>query len=484
MIKINDDDLLYALKEMSKSYIVELGQLEYEDDLIRNSPEFWVLLIDTMRKIGERKDLYQDMEDTEKLFMEMHCIRTVLIFIFASVYSACGEIMPQIRLDSDTIYLGLAADKMGRFEHDVFKQMQKVSKKWTNHFRVILDELGFNDQPKIFLLAVARIFVIYLVGEDFLSKDSHLDKKDRDRQMFNEYIHSSGNQSSKLAIVDKRQPINQNKTFIKKVSFDEIGGQADAKREVMKLCSALKNPERYKKWGTKIPHGICMFGPPGNGKTLLVKALASACNVLFYNENFSKLLSKWYGESEKNINNLFERVKKEGGIIFFDEADALGSSRSDVQAHEITRRVVNILNINMDGLVDSDNIIVIFATNRLENMDEALLRAGRIDRWISVPVPDRKGRAEIFNIHMKKSEIAATRKLFKDLNIEEILNITENLSGADIAEIVRRTLEEKVILEEKGLKPDIVSTSDIILEIEKYERTEGKKERKQKKIGF
>ncbi len=264
------------------------------------------------------------------------------------------------------------------------------------------------------------------------------------------------------------------------IRFDSIGGQLHAKSEVMSLSAALNNPERYQRWGTKPPRGICLYGPPGTGKTLLAKALATEIKVPFYPVDASQLMSKWYGEAEKNIDRTFEAVRKTGGILFFDEADSLASSRSAPHAHEVTKRVVAALCRNMDGFKTLDKVVVFFATNRLEDMDPAVIRPGRIDRIIEVPLPDREGRREIFGIHLRSAEQIASRKLFENLDIESLLDKTDEYSGADIAEIIRRVLEAKVREEDSGRSPGLVTTGDILQEISSYERV--KKNRQA--IGF
>ncbi len=261
-------------------------------------------------------------------------------------------------------------------------------------------------------------------------------------------------------------------------TFEQVGGQSAAKQEVMGLATALSNPEHYKRWGTKPPRGICLFGPPGTGKTLLAKALSKAARVPFYNVDSSQLMSKWYGESERNVDATFEEARKTGGIIFFDEADALAATRNE--SHEVTKRVVAALCRNMDGFDASDKVVVFFATNRPQDMDPAVVRPGRVDRIINVPLPDRSGRSEIFTIHMEKARTLAGRELFKDIAIDELLDKTGEYSGADIAEIVRRVLEAKVRAEEHGDKTEFVTTDEFLAEISGYERVKESR----KKIGF
>lgn len=264
------------------------------------------------------------------------------------------------------------------------------------------------------------------------------------------------------------------------VRFEDIGGQEEAKREVEGIAFALKNPDLYKKWGTKPPKGIILYGPPGTGKTLMAKALASQANARFFHVQASDVASKWYGESEKIVKNIFDLAARTGEktIIFFDEIDAVAPQREG--SHEATQKTVGTLLENMDGMASNDNIMIVASTNRLESVDSALLRAGRFDRWVEVPLPDEEGRKQILGIHMKKAEKIASRVLFDQINVDTIASSMENSSGADISEIIRRVLEEKVRQEGMGRQPGDVSTDDILKEIKGYEKIRETK----KKLGF
>lgn len=261
------------------------------------------------------------------------------------------------------------------------------------------------------------------------------------------------------------------------VSFSEIGGQKEAKEELEGISFALKNPELYKKWGTRPPKGILLYGPPGTGKTLLVKALASQAEAQFFHIGVQDIASMWYGRSEKLMQEVFDLAKEnEKSIIFFDELDALGRTREE--SHEASQRILSVLLENLDGLESSENILIVGATNRLEAIDLALRRPGRLDRLIEVHLPDRKEREEIFHIHMEKAEKIAERRLFEELDFPVLIPKTEGMSGADISEIIRRTLEKKVKREGLGEEVSLVTTGDLIKEIESYER------RKKSQLGF
>lgn len=264
------------------------------------------------------------------------------------------------------------------------------------------------------------------------------------------------------------------------ISFEDIGGNQKAKKEIESLAFALKNPELYRKWGTRPPKGILLYGPPGTGKTLMAKALAAQAEARFFHVESSDIASKWYGESEKITKQIFELANSgEKTIIFFDEVDAIAPRREG--AHEATQKVVSTLLENMDGLASNDNVMVVASTNRLDGIEPALLRAGRFDRWVEVPVPDEEGRKQILGIHIAKAEKIAGRKLFGEINLDAIIAKTEKLSGADLAEIVRRVLEEKVRLEgTTGQEPGSASSDDFLKQLEGYERTLKAK----KTIGF
>jgi ATP-dependent 26S proteasome regulatory subunit len=265
------------------------------------------------------------------------------------------------------------------------------------------------------------------------------------------------------------------------ISFEDIGGQDKAKREIQGLSFAIKNPELYKKWGTKPPKGILLYGPPGTGKTLMAKALATEADANFLSISISDITSKWYGESEKLMQEVFDLAKDSEGktILFFDEVDAIAPERDN--ASEASRRIVSTMLTKLDGIGSNPNVMVVCATNRLEAIDPALTRPGRLDKLVEVPLPDADGRKQIFKIHIKQADKLAGRELFNGVDFDEVVNKTDKTSGADIAEIIRRTLEEKVRQEGAyGSEPGAITTKDIVKEIEGYERVKQDK----KKIGF
>lgn len=258
-----------------------------------------------------------------------------------------------------------------------------------------------------------------------------------------------------------------------KLTFADIGGQKEAKNSIRNLAKALEHPEIYKKWGTRTPRGILFFGPPGTGKTLLAKVLASQSEAVFLHVESSDVLTKWFGESEKLLKNVFELANSNGQktIIFFDEIDALGVERGRFNdSTQTSYRLLSILLENLDGLSSNPDVTVVAATNRLETLDSALLRPGRFDVKIKVPNPDFEGRIEIFEIKLRQAEEIAERQLTNNLDIVRLARESENFSGAEVAEIVRRSLEEKAIFEAHGVNPGLVETLDILSQMDKYKR--------------
>ncbi len=229
-------------------------------------------------------------------------------------------------------------------------------------------------------------------------------------------------------------------------SFDEVGGQEEAKRELQAICLAIRDPQAYRRWGARPPKGVLMYGPPGTGKTLLARCLAQEAGAHFVHVRATDISSKWYGEAERRLQSVFDQARRQApSVLFFDEIDAVARARED--AHEATHRVVSTLLENMDGLEEARGIVVIAATNRPEAVDTALTRPGRFDRLVEVPLPNRVARQSIFRVHLGKAERQAGRSLFQPidrLGWEQLLDATEDFSGADIAETVRRALEVKV----------------------------------------
>jgi transitional endoplasmic reticulum ATPase len=257
------------------------------------------------------------------------------------------------------------------------------------------------------------------------------------------------------------------------VSLRDIGGLARAKQEVAGLVFALKSPELHRKWGTQPPNGVLLYGPPGTGKSLLAKALARESEAVFIHVRVTNVVTKWYGESWEVLQEVFSQVKESGRcILFLDEIDDLVFDRAaPEELRAASRRLINSIGEQLDDIGRSGDLLAVASTNRPDAVDPTLIRPGRIDRLIEVPLPESGEKREILQIHLRRAEAVAGRPLFGDLDLDSILARTVKMSGADLAEIVQKVLEGKVQQEGAGLQPGPVSTEDMQRTIEEYRKT-------------
>jgi transitional endoplasmic reticulum ATPase len=218
------------------------------------------------------------------------------------------------------------------------------------------------------------------------------------------------------------------------VTWDDIGGVEEARtrlREGVEL--PLKNPDSFRRVGIRPAKGFLLFGPPGTGKTLLAKAVAHEAQANFVAAKSSDLLSKWYGESEQQVSQLFARARQVAPtVIFIDEIDTLAPVRGGLGEPAVTERVVNTILAEMDGLEELQGVVVMAATNRPNLIDPALLRPGRFDELIYVPVPDAQGRRHILGIHTKAMPLGP------DVDLGSIAERTSRFTGADLEDLTRR----------------------------------------------
>ena len=218
------------------------------------------------------------------------------------------------------------------------------------------------------------------------------------------------------------------------IEWDDVGGLDDAKQELKEAVEwPLKYPENFQKLGVKPPKGILLYGIPGTGKTLLAKAVASESEANFISIKGPELLSKWVGESEKGVREVFRKAKQTAPtVIFFDEIDSIASTRSgDDGDSGVTKRVVNQLLTEMDGLEELEDVAIIAATNRPDIIDPGLMRPGRFDRHIKVDTPSEEARLAIFEVHTKDMPLA------DDVNLKKLAKLTDGYVGADIEAVCR-----------------------------------------------
>ena len=238
----------------------------------------------------------------------------------------------------------------------------------------------------------------------------------------------------------------------KKVTFEDVAGIDEAKDELEEIIDFLKDPKKFTKLGGRIPKGVLLVGPPGTGKTLLARAIAGEAEVPFFSISGSDFVEMFVGVGASRVRDLFNQGKKNAPcIIFIDELDAVGRHRGAGLGggHDEREQTLNQLLVEMDGFESNEGVILVSATNRPDVLDPALLRPGRFDRQVVVPLPDIKGREKIFDVHIKKTPLA------DDVDLPVLARGTPGFSGADIENLVN-----EAALLAAGLNKDKVTMSD------------------------
>lgn len=264
-------------------------------------------------------------------------------------------------------------------------------------------------------------------------------------------------ESTELILNPKAVEIMEDK--IPEVTYEDIGGLDEEVKKIREMVELpLKHPEIFAKLGIEPPKGVLLYGPPGTGKTLLAKAVATESDANFILLNGPEIMSKFYGESEKKIRDLFEQAAKNApSIIFIDEIDAIAPKRED-SFGEVERRVVSQILTCMDGLKSRGRVVVIGATNMPNSIDPALRRPGRFDREVSIGVPDKKGRLTILKIHTRNMPLT------KEIDLKEFASITHGFVGADLSalckeaamNVLRRLLPKFKLKEDEAIPKELL----------------------------
>lgn len=214
------------------------------------------------------------------------------------------------------------------------------------------------------------------------------------------------------------------------VTWDDVAGVQEAKAELQEVVDFLREPRRFERLGARVPKGILLYGPPGTGKTLLAKAVANESGATFYSQSASAFVEMFAGLGASRIRKLFAQARKNApSIIFIDELDAVGAARTGHGFNREQDQTLNQLLVELDGFDPSDQIVVMGASNRLQDLDPALLRPGRFDRQVLVAPPDVAGREAILRVHTRGKPLAS------DVSLETIARQTAGLTGADLANI-------------------------------------------------
>ncbi len=245
------------------------------------------------------------------------------------------------------------------------------------------------------------------------------------------YLSKNGSQQASKEY-DKMSSIEFSTQSDSNIKFSNIAGNEEAKENIMELVDFIKNPQKYKKYGARMPKGIILYGPPGTGKTLMAKALAGEAGVDFLAVSGSDFVQVYAGLGAGRIRTLFKKAKEKGKcVIFIDEIDAIGKKRNrGPGSSDESDRTLNALLTEMSGFKGNEGIVVIAATNRLDILDEALLRSGRFDRQIEIGLPDLKARYEILELYSRDRPIAA------DVDLEHIAEQTVYFSGAKLESLM------------------------------------------------
>ncbi|MEE2811652.1 MAG: CDC48 family AAA ATPase [Candidatus Thermoplasmatota archaeon] len=267
-------------------------------------------------------------------------------------------------------------------------------------------------------------------------------------------------------IVIKEDPTSEeNVGEVSSIMYEDIGGLGDQLHKVREMIELpLKHPILFRRLGIDPPKGVLLHGPPGTGKTMIAKAVANETNAHFTSINGPEIISKYYGESEKQLREIFDEAASNApAIIFIDELDSIAPKREDVSG-EVERRVVAQLLTLMDGMHGRDNVVVIGATNRPDAIDQALRRPGRFDRELEIGVPDKNGRREIVNIHTRGMPIS------DDFDMEWILENSYGFVGADISSLTReaamkalRRYLPEIDLDLEEIPPEVLEKMEVLM---------------------
>ena len=405
-------DKINKSKQKISDYSKEIENLEIDKGEIKNivipkvnrSKEILDKILKRLENVKHAKDLVEPNDSRNKFatreLKEKEIMQIIEPLLTSGIVS--DNLLDEIRKDSKLELLHYFAEKTHGFVGADLSALTKYLA--MNVFRKILPVLNLNEKEPI--------------SEDVLQKQRVPSEE------FNDGLKMV--RPSALREVSIEKP---------NVNWKDIGGLEELKQELKEAVEwPLKHKDAFKRLGIRPPRGILMYGPPGTGKTLLAKAVANESEANFINIKGPSLLNMWVGESEKGIRQIFEKARQVAPtIIFFDEIDSIAVRRGLSAGTKVTERMLNTLLAEMDGLQELNDVVVIGATNRPDIIDPALLRPGRFDRIISTQMPGKGSRLEIFNIHTQLMKDV----LSVDVNLNKLVDLTENYSGADIEAVCR-----------------------------------------------
>lgn len=333
-------------------------------------------------------------------------------------------------------------------------QIQKAQGKSESNLIPINNSEDESNLNEIILSTIGLSFIGYLIFKRKmkmmnLNKSNKTDKskqKDKDDSDMNPF-----NFLNKMQNYDIKEYGIKNKIDVK---FENVAGMDSAKKEIMEFVDFLKTPEKYTKLGAKIPRGALLVGPPGTGKTLLAKATAGEAGVPFFSMSGSEFVEMFVGVGASRVRQLFKKAKDNApSIIFIDEIDAIGKSRSGMNGNDEKDNTLNQLLVEMDGFGTETNVVVLAATNFAKDLDSALMRPGRFDRKIEVLLPDIKEREQLFMLYLKKVKLDTAKSI--EEYAKRLATLTPGFSGADISNLVN----EAAIISARNNKESVGSNA-------------------------
>jgi transitional endoplasmic reticulum ATPase len=329
-------------------------------------------------------------------------------------------------------------DEEGR--HEILKIKTKDMKlgQDVDFFQIARETHGFvgADMQQLTLEAALQCIRSNIETMDVDSEDAIPEETLDNLEVTNDHF------SHALSVCDP-STLRDNKVEIPNVKWEDIGGLEETKRELQEMVRyPIEHRHLFERFGMQASRGVLFYGPPGCGKTLMAKAIANECGANFISVKGPELLNMWFGGSEANVRNLFDKARAASPcILFFDEMDSIARARGAGGAggsSETSDRVINQILSEIDGMGSGKTLFIIGATNRPDILDPGIMRPGRLDQLIYIPLPDVESRISIFKANLRKSPIG------DDLKLEQLAEVTEGFSGADITEICQRAAKNAI----------------------------------------
>jgi AAA+ superfamily predicted ATPase len=477
------DHLQYAIDEAARTDVNEsFGGRRWEDMITKDHQGAWIIIVTHFT--GENNPF----------------LRRILTAVYQPVMDARGGSLPYFDLErwrmifSHFLCGSPSEDERARLqkiERRLMEALTSYSLDWAAMVQRLLNTLSLSLYEKIiacglafWLLEMVREEEIKAIGDDpfFIADKEEMPIANPDRVR-----RSSRGGPMKAKEMDEREVTDFDLEWDTGVSFDDIAGYHQVKEELKKVSIALHDPYLWAHWGVTPPRGLLLTGPPGNGKTQMARAMATHASLPIVEINIAKIGSFYINQTAKALGKAFDfAAQAEGCILFIDEAEVILRTRGKGGGHAEDAKVVAAFNVRMQRRADRhDGVFVVLATNMREELDEATVRAGRIDQHITVPLPDAKSRIEILELHAKKAKKMAgkDRRLFTGtISRNIVIQETSGMSCSDLEEIIRRVLHQKASEDYEGKRPGPVTPEEFIASIRNYRR-----ERKMSggsKIGF